>query len=91
VGFRSHVCRRIYKYILSSLQRNSLHQPNPADALKFSVEDRMECSASGKVKYTYRDDWCLPLQIPLHLATNIGEVKEYEAKLAKAEQEGTKL
>lgn len=43
------------------------------------------------VKYTAREEWCLPLPIPLHLATNITEVREYEARLAEAESKGQKL
>jgi len=70
-------------------QRNSRHQDNPADALKFCVEDRVECGSSGKVKYTRRDEWCLALPIPLHLATNIDEVREYEKLLEIAETTST--
>lgn len=43
------------------------------------------------MKYTAREEWCLPLPIPLHLATNIAEVREYEARLAEAESKGQKL
>lgn len=83
--------QEFFLHLINVLDRNSRNQPNPADALKFSVEDRVECSSSNKVKYTRRDEWCLPLQIPLHLATNLDEVKEYEERLAEAEKTGKTL
>lgn len=80
-----------FLHLVSALEQNSRFQKNPAEALKFGVEDRVECTASGKVKYTNRDEFCLALQIPLHKASNIPEVKEYEAKLAEAEARGDRL
>lgn len=47
--------------------------------------------ASQKVKYSYRDEWCLPVPIPVHLATNIDEVRNYEEERKKAEAEGRRL
>jgi ubiquitin carboxyl-terminal hydrolase 5/13 len=47
--------------------------------------------ASQKVKYSYRDEWCLPVPIPIHLATNIDEVRNYEEERKKAEAEGRRL
>lgn len=63
----------------------------PTDALKFKIEDRVECMASQKVKYSYRDEWLLPVPIPIHLATNIEEVRLYEEERKKAEAEGRRL
>ena len=34
--------------------------------------DRVECSASKKVKYTDRSDYLLPLPVPLDRVTNKG-------------------
>lgn len=73
------------------LQRNSRSQENPSDALKFKIEDRVQCMASQKVKYSYRDEWCLPIPIPVHLATNIDEVRKYEEERKQAESEGRRL
>ncbi|KAG4066703.1 hypothetical protein HA402_007339 [Bradysia odoriphaga] len=83
--------QEFFLHLVNVIEKNSRNQPNPADALKFRVEDRVECCSSGKVKYTAREEWCLPLPIPLHLATNITEVREYEARLAEAESKGQKL
>lgn len=78
-------------HVISEMEKHSRNDTNPADALRFSVEDRVECSASGKVKYAKRDEYCLPLHIPLHLATNAAEVREYDEKVAEAESRGQKI
>lgn len=84
--------QEFFLHLISVLEKHSRHQEiNPSDALKFVVEDRFECEASGKVKYTRRDEYCLSLPIPLHLATNIDEVKAYEARLSAAEAKGERL
>ncbi|XP_037933420.1 ubiquitin carboxyl-terminal hydrolase 5 [Teleopsis dalmanni] len=66
-----------YLHLINLLERNSINDVNPTDALKFSVEDRVECISSKKVRYSRRDEYCLPLQIPLDKASNLDEVKEY--------------
>lgn len=73
-----------FLYFMNLLERNSRFDdcPNPSDSLIFSIEDRFECGASKQVKYTKRDEYCLPLVIPLAAATNQTEVDEYEEKLA---------
>lgn len=78
-------------HVINELEKHSRNESNPADALKFQVEDRVECGASGKVKYTKRDEYCLPLHIPLSLATNAAEVREYDEKVAEAESRGQKI
>uniref|UniRef100_A0A7G3B230 Ubiquitin carboxyl-terminal hydrolase n=1 Tax=Lutzomyia longipalpis TaxID=7200 RepID=A0A7G3B230_LUTLO len=80
-----------YLHLVTTLEKFSRGQLNPADALKFSVEERVMCSASGKVRYSTRNEWSLPLQIPLHLAKNIPEIRAYEEKLAEAKKKGEKL
>lgn len=83
--------QEFFLHVLNQIEKHSQNQDNPADAFRFTVEDRVECCASGKVKYTQRDEWCLPLHIPLHLATNIAEVRAFEERLKAAESRGEKL
>ncbi|XP_053658453.1 ubiquitin carboxyl-terminal hydrolase 5 [Anopheles marshallii] len=83
--------QEFFLHMVSMLQKHSRHQENPAEALRFCIEDRVECCSSGKVMYNRRDEWCLPLQIPLQKATNLDEVKLYEAERAAAEREGRRL
>lgn len=78
-------------HVINELEKHSRNAANPAEALKFSVEDRVECCASGKVKYTKRDEYCLPLHIPLHLAVNAAEVREYDQKVSEAESRNQKI
>lgn len=72
-----------YLHLINMLERNSRNQTNPVEALTFNVEDRVECMASKKVKYTRRVEYCMPLTIPLEKATNLDEVKEYLEKKGK--------
>lgn len=78
-------------HLFSVIERNTRGQENPTDALKFQIEDRVQCMSSQKVKYSYRDEWCLPLQIPLTAATNLDEVRKYEEDRIAAEKEGRRL
>jgi len=49
---------------------------NPADAFRFQLEDRIQCSSSGKVQYSHRDDFILQLPVPMEAATNKGNAGE---------------
>lgn len=51
-------------------QRHSRHQVNPTDCFKFRVEERFQCIRSGKVKYTYRHEYLLPLPVLTETAIN---------------------
>uniref|UniRef100_A0A1B0B9A1 Ubiquitin carboxyl-terminal hydrolase n=1 Tax=Glossina palpalis gambiensis TaxID=67801 RepID=A0A1B0B9A1_9MUSC len=69
-----------YLYLINLLERHSRNEFNPAEALTFAIEERVECLTSKKVKYTRRDEYCLPLPIPLEKATNLDEVTDYLEK-----------
>lgn len=83
--------QEFFLHVVNEVEKHSRNDLNPGDALKFSVEDRVECGTSGKVKYTKRDEYCLPLHIPLQLATNAAEVREYDQKVQEAESRGQKI
>lgn len=78
-------------HLFSVIERNSRGQSNPTDSFKFQIEDRVECLTSKKVKYGYRDEYVLPLMIPLEQATNLDEVRKYEEERSLAEKEGRRL
>lgn len=96
-GKQQQDAQEFFLHLVNVLERRSggggrrQQEGSPADAFKFCVEDRVECVASGRVKYTRREDYCLPLPIPLHLAQNVAEVQEYERRAAEAEKRGDKL
>lgn len=64
---------------------------NPIESFKFQLEDRIECAQSKHVKYTHRDEFCLPLPISKELALNKDKVQEYESRKAAVTAEGKKL
>lgn len=80
-----------YLHLLTLLDRNSRNQSNPADALKFQLEDRVECLASRKVKYKTREEYSFQLPIPLDQATNLDEVREYQEREQAARASGQRL
>ncbi|KAL5289705.1 USP5 family protein [Megaselia abdita] len=53
-------------YLMKKNIRKS--EANPMDAMKFAIEDRVRCTASGRVKYTKREEYCLSLNIPMENA-----------------------
>jgi ubiquitin carboxyl-terminal hydrolase 5/13 len=83
--------QEFFLHLFSTIERNSRGQENPCDSLKFKLEDRVECGSSHKVKYGYRDEYILPVPIPLHLCTNIEEVRAYEKEKEKADAEGRRM
>ncbi|XP_070502099.1 ubiquitin carboxyl-terminal hydrolase 5 [Chironomus tepperi] len=78
-------------HLFTVIERNSHGQSNPTDSFKFQIEDRVECLSSNKVKYSYRDEFLLPLPIPLESATNLDDVRKYEEAKVAAEREGRKM
>ena len=81
--------------IWNILQRNIRNHPvsttSPAESFKFRVEERMQCLASGQVRYTYRSEYHLPVPVPLETASNLEEVQAYNEKKAAAQAAGQPL
>nr|CAH0100310.1 unnamed protein product [Daphnia galeata] len=50
---------------------------SPAESFKFRVEERLQCLSSGKVRYTHRPEYNLPVPVPLETASNMEEVRLY--------------
>ncbi|KAI4322867.1 hypothetical protein L6164_022518 [Bauhinia variegata] len=63
---------------------------HPARSFKFGIEDRILCS-SGKVAYNRRHDYILSLNIPLHEATNKGELEAFNKLKAEKLAEGKEV
>lgn len=88
---RQQDAQEFLSHIITMLERNSRTKADPSQAFKFKLEERVECCSSRNVKYTYRPDWLLPLNIPLEAAINKEEVSAYEARKREAEAQGKKL
>ncbi|PIK38550.1 putative ubiquitin carboxyl-terminal hydrolase 5 [Apostichopus japonicus] len=79
-----------FEYLLhlySLVERNSRGQVNPCEALKYEIEDRIECGQSKQVRYTRRSDYVFSLPVAVEAATNKDEVAAYEAKLEELKAE----
>lgn len=46
----------------------------------FTIEDRLQCLASQRVGYQFRDELLLPLPIPMDKVTNAEEVAAYRSR-----------
>ncbi|KAI4471556.1 ubiquitin carboxyl-terminal hydrolase [Holotrichia oblita] len=88
---RQQDAQEFFLYMLTLLERHNHNQDNPGDAFKFKVEERVQCTASKKVKYSHRSDYCLSLNIPLEAVCNKEEVAAYEARKQETEAQGKKL
>ncbi|XP_067833245.1 ubiquitin carboxyl-terminal hydrolase 5-like, partial [Heptranchias perlo] len=78
-------------HFINMVERNCRSSENPNEAFRFLVEERINCLASGKVKYTQRVDYIMQLPVPMEAAVNKDELAEYEVKKQEAEAEKTPL
>ncbi|XP_064383842.1 ubiquitin carboxyl-terminal hydrolase 5-like [Halichondria panicea] len=72
---RQQDAQEFYLHLLASIDKNQRTKPgtlNAVDSFRFQTEERIECVASGKVRYSLREDNLLPLPVPLDAATNKG-------------------
>lgn len=83
--------QEFFLHLINTIERNTRNQENPADSLKFQVEERIQCSSSGMVKYTSRTDYLISLPIPLETATNKEELAAYEIKKEEILSKGDRM
>ncbi|XP_072934862.1 ubiquitin carboxyl-terminal hydrolase 5-like isoform X1 [Epargyreus clarus] len=88
---RQQDAHEFYLHLLTLIERHSRHKANPADCLKFSVEERVQCGQSRGVRYTRRVEHHLPLPVPVAAASNAPDVRRYEERRAAAEAAGQRL
>ncbi|KAB0792518.1 hypothetical protein PPYR_14477 [Photinus pyralis] len=83
--------QEFFLYLLTLLERVNKNDFNPGNCFKFQIEDRVQCAATKKVKYTCRDECVLSLNIPLEAAVNKDEVAAYELRKSELETNGKKI
>jgi len=83
-----------FQHLMTTVERDQQKTPgelDPSKLFQLQIEERIKCTASGKVKYTRRSDNVLSLSIPLHKATNQGEVQEYQKRIQQEKKEDEEL
>lgn len=88
---RQQDANEFYLHLLNLIERHSRHKSNPAECLRFAVEERVQCTESHGVRYTARAEQHLPLPVPLAAADNDMAVREYERRRAEAESVGQRI
>lgn len=81
-----------YQYLLEQVERSHPKDSGPVKdpslCFRFRVEERIQCGASGRVKYIQRTDNMLSLPIPLDAAVNKEEMVSLEEKNKKVGEVG---
>lgn len=82
---RQQDAHEFFLFLMELMERNSGNiiqsdecLADPSKCFKVVIEDRIECSASRKVRYTSRAENCLSLHIDLDLATNKEEIEAHK-------------
>uniref|UniRef100_A0A8B9J5S3 Ubiquitin carboxyl-terminal hydrolase n=1 Tax=Astyanax mexicanus TaxID=7994 RepID=A0A8B9J5S3_ASTMX len=76
-------------HFINMVERNCRSGPNPSEAFRFLVEERIVCQQSQKAKYTQRVDYIVQLPVPMDQATNTEELQEAERLREEAEASGS--
>lgn len=91
-SMRQQDAQEFFLHLLSTIDKNqrvatptSSGIQNSSDYFRFQFEDRIECVASGKVRYSKRDDFLLQLPVSMETATNQAEVEAWEARKKELE------
>ncbi|XP_077998917.1 ubiquitin carboxyl-terminal hydrolase 5-like [Glandiceps talaboti] len=83
---RQQDAQEYFLHLINIIEKNSRGTTNPCDCFKYKVEERIQCTQSGQVRYKQRDDFLLALPIPLEAATNKDEVAAFELKKKEYEE-----
>ncbi|CAF97822.1 unnamed protein product, partial [Tetraodon nigroviridis] len=67
-------------HFINMVERNCRSGPNPTEAFRFLVEEKIVCQQSQKAKYTQRVDYIIQLPVPMDQATNAEELQEAERR-----------
>ncbi|KAJ4843006.1 ubiquitin-specific protease ubp14 [Turnera subulata] len=88
-SMRQQDALEFFLHFIDQVERVNGGKPalDPSRSFKFGIEERILCS-SGKVAYNRRLDYILSLNIPLHEATNKGEVEAFQKLKAEKISEG---
>ncbi|XP_077453742.1 ubiquitin carboxyl-terminal hydrolase 5 isoform X1 [Stigmatopora argus] len=65
-------------HFINMVERNCRSGPNPSEAFRFLVEEKIVCQQSQKAKYTQRVDYIIQLPVPMDQAINTDELQEVE-------------
>lgn len=81
---RQQDAHEFFLFLLDLIERNSDRGQfcesfyDPTNCFDVVIEDRIQCLASSRVKYTQRKEKCLSIDVDLKLATNQVEVDNYK-------------
>ncbi|CAL1541737.1 unnamed protein product [Lymnaea stagnalis] len=73
-----------FLHVISIIEKNSRGSVNPCECFRFEVEERVMCTASKKVRYSRREDYCLSLPVQMDAAINKDEVRKYNEEKSKS-------
>ncbi|TSR75256.1 Ubiquitin carboxyl-terminal hydrolase 5 [Bagarius yarrelli] len=85
---RQQDAQEFFLHFINMVERNCRSGPNPSEAFRFLVEERIVCQQSHKAKYTQRVDYLVQLPVPMDQATNTDELQEAERLREEAETTG---
>ncbi|KAK3551118.1 hypothetical protein QTP70_014016 [Hemibagrus guttatus] len=85
---RQQDAQEFFLHFINMVERNCRSGPNPSEAFRFLVEERIVCQQSQKAKYTQRVDYIVQLPVPMDQATNTEELQEAERLRDEAESSG---
>ncbi|XP_061530362.1 LOW QUALITY PROTEIN: ubiquitin carboxyl-terminal hydrolase 5 [Phycodurus eques] len=76
-------------HFINMVERNCRSGPNPSEAFRFLVEERIVCQQSQKAKYTQRVDYIIQLPVPMDQAINKDELQEAERQRENGDSTAT--